>query len=463
MKMDEKTIVVQGLGFVGAAMATAVASRLNNAGKPLFNVIGVDLSVGDGQERIGLINSGEFPFKISDSSLSAELKKAVDRGNIRATSDKVAYKMADVVLVSINCDLIINQNGIEEIALDPFTDSIREIAINISMDTLVIIESTVPPGACEKIVYPLFEKIFKKRGLDINKFFLAHSYERVMPGDEYLDSIINYWRVYAGINQESANRCEAFLSNVINTLEYPLTRLKSTTASETGKLLENSYRAVNIAFIEEWGRFAEDAGVDLYDVIHAIRLRPTHANIRQPGFGVGGYCLTKDPLFAKIGAMDILKLKGHKFPFSSQAIDVNTKMPLVVLNKLKKYFKGDLKGKNILLMGVSYRQDVGDTRFSPSEIFFREARSQGAEISLHDPLVDHWDEVGVDIKTELPDSTNYDAIVFAVPHKRFANISLNEWITQNDTLLFDANNVLTQKQVSEIKKNKLNYLSIGRG
>ena len=135
----------------------------------------------------------------------------------------------------------------------------------------------------------------------------------------------------------------------------------------------------------------------------------------------------------------------------------------LVHEKLKNYFKGDLNGINILLMGVTYRQDVGDTRFSPSEIFVKKARSQGAEINAHDPLIDHWDEVDLEIKTELPNSADFDAIVFAVPHKAYAEIDINKLIKRNNTLLFDANNVLTKKQVSEIEENKLNYMSIGRG
>jgi nucleotide sugar dehydrogenase len=455
-------VVIQGLGFVGSAMAVAVASILDKKNEPLFNVTGIDIPTGVGRERIDYINAGEFPFKTGDNKLSHELQKAVERCNLKATDNLGEYSQADIVLVSINCDLI-KSNGHEKIDLKNFIDSIREISENISEHTLVIIESTIPPGTCEKIVYPLFKDIFSKRKLNIKFFYLAHSYERVMPGDKYFDSIINYWRVYSGINQESADKCEEFLAKVINITDYPLTRLNSTTASETGKLLENSYRAVNIAFIEEWSRFAEEVGIDLYEVIDAIRMRPTHANIRQPGFGVGGYCLTKDPLFAKIAARDILYLKGHEFPFSTEAIQVNAEMPLVTLEKLKDYFNDDLNGKKILLMGVTYRQDVGDTRFSPSEIFVKEAISQGAEISAHDPLVDHWDEVDIDMKIDLPDSGDFDAIVFAVPHKNFANISLNKWIVQNNTLLFDANNVLTKKQVSEIRENKLNYMSIGRG
>ena len=457
-----KNVVVQGLGFVGAAMAVAASTKLDKQGEPLFKVTGIDLATGTGRERINCINSGEFPFNTNDKKLTTELIKSRKRGNLNASHEKNVFSSADIVLVNINCDLV-NENGQDKIAISVFIDSIREIAENISENTLIIIESTVPPGTCQKIVYPLFKDVFNKRKLNVKKIFLAHSYERVMPGDEYFDSIINFWRVYAGINQESANKCETFLSQIINTSDYPLTRLSNTTASETGKLLENSYRAVNIAFIEEWAHFAEDVGIDLYEVIDAIRMRPTHANIRQPGFGVGGYCLTKDPLFAKIAAKEILNLNRHEFPFSSKAVQVNSEMPLVVLKKLINYFKGELNGIKILLMGTTYRQDVGDTRSSPSEIFVKEAMSKGAEVSVHDPMVTHWDEVDIEVKINLPNSTEFDAIVFAVPHKVFADISFKEWIIKSTTLLFDANNVLTKKQVLDIKQNKFNYMSIGRG
>jgi len=192
-------------------------------------------------------------------------------------------------------------------------------------------------------------------------------------------------------------------------------------------------------------------------------MRPTHSNIMQPGFGVGGYCLTKDPLFAKIAAKDIFKLNGHEFPYSTKAIQMNAEMPLVTLNKLKRYFNGNLSGKKILLMGATYRQDVGDTRFSPSETFVSEAKQKGAKVNVYDPLVNYWEELDIKIENQLPNSADYEAIVFAVPHREFANIPMNDWINGGDILLIDANNVLTKKQVSDIREYKLNYMSIGRG
>ena len=457
-----KNVVVQGLGFVGSAMAVAIASKIDKEGDPVFNVTGIDLPNQFGLQRIKSINSGEFPFPTNDKQLALELTKAFQRGNLKATSNKTFFSKADVVMISINCDLIL-KDDIYEIDLDNFTDSIKDVAYNISANTLVIIESTIPPGTCNNIVYPLFQKVFQERGFDKTKIFLAHSYERVMPGDSYFDSIINYWRVYAGINDESSDMCEEFLCKVINTSDYPLTRLKNTIASESSKLLENSYRAVNIAFIEEWGRFAEDIGIDLFEVIEAIRKRPTHSNIRQPGFGVGGYCLTKDPLFAKIAARDIFKLHGHEFPFSSKAIKINALMPLVTLNKLKDYFNGNILDKRLLLMGATYRQDVGDTRFSPSELFYKKAEESGAKIDVHDPLIHHWEELNINVKKQLPDAVHYDAIVFAVPHKDFSAISMISWIGNHDILLVDANNVLQSKQIEDIKINNIKYISIGRG
>ena len=126
-----------------------------------------------------------------------------------------------------------------------------------------------------------------------------------MPGPDYLDSIINNWRVFSGHSSKSANLCESFLSTIIDTNKYPLTKLSSITSSELSKIMENSYRAVNIAFIEEWARFSEKIGANTFEIINAIRKRPTHNNIRQPGFGVGGYCLTKDPFFASLSARQL--------------------------------------------------------------------------------------------------------------------------------------------------------------
>ena len=304
---------------------------------------------------------------------------------------------------------------------------------------------------------------FEKRKID-TKPLIAHSYERVMPGADYFESIVNFWRVFSGTCKTSKDRCEAFLSSVLNVDEYPLTSLHSTTASETGKVLENSYRAMTIAFMEEWGRFAESVNVDLYQVIDAIRKRPTHSNMRQPGFGVGGYCLTKDPFFAKLSAKEIFGLNHLDFPFCTQAVATNNQMPLVTLDKIEKYFSGSISGKKILMLGVSYRQDVGDTRYSPSEVFMRAAIDKGAEIDCHDPLVDYWEEMKLQVLNhELPSVEAYDAVLFTVPHGMYLEIDFYTWMEKSTAVVVDANHVLTRNQVASLKEKRLELISIGRG
>ena len=260
--------------------------------------------------------------------------------------------------------------------------------------------------------------------------------------------------------------CQEFLSRIINVKEFPLSRLKSTTASETAKVLENSYRAVNIAFIDEWSRFAEEAGVDLFEVIDAIRIRPTHSNMRQPGFGVGGYCLTKDPLFGVIAAKDILGIPNVKFPLSTLGLAINRDMPLATLDRLQNLLPAKVEGARVLLMGISYRSDVGDTRYSPSEIFLHEARRRSIEIIPQDPLVTYWHEMGIEVIETLPDLKvigPVDAIVFAVSHEQYREIDFPTWLQHATPVIIDANRVLTTEQIRSIKILGCSYARMGEG
>jgi len=455
-------VCVQGLGFVGAAMSLAVADASDTNGDPLFNVIGVDLPTPDGKARIDALNAGSFPFETVDNKLLEVFENINRRGNLIATSEVETFSRASIVLVDVHLD-IDTENAAPRIAIQGFKSAIEILGQEITSGVLVIIETTVPPGTCENIVAPLLCDCLKSRGMSENDFLLAHSYERVMPGVDYYDSIINFWRVYSGLTDEAADACGDFLSKIINTKDYPLTRLKSTRASETAKLLENSYRATNIAFIEEWGRFAEAIGIDLFEVIEAIRVRPTHNNIRQPGFGVGGYCLTKDPLFASLAAKSILNLDGVQFPFCTQAVRINQRMPLVSLDKVEKMLDGSLQGRTILLLGVSYRPDVGDTRYSPSQTFVENAYARGAEVICHDPLVRHWPEMDMNIPQNIPEPVGIDAVVFASSHEHYRNIDLKQWFQGEQPCVLDANNVLTESQRTFLKQSGYKFDSIGRG
>ncbi|MCH8478626.1 MAG: hypothetical protein LAT56_11865, partial [Wenzhouxiangella sp.] len=307
-----KTVCVQGRGFGGSAMATAVALADDAQGEPIYDVFGVDLPSPAGQKRVDAINAGRFPFETSDPKLQPAVARASARGNLRATTEASVYGKADIIVVDVHLDIPFRDDE-PQLQFEGFEKALRTIGQWMQPHALVIVETTVPPGTCQKVVVPVLSEAFRQRGLDPADLLVAPSYERVMPGKEYLDSVINFWRVYSGHTEAAADQCEAFLSDVINVKDYPLTRLSSTTASETAKVMENTYRAANIAFICEWTRYAEKVGIDLYEVGGAIQKRPTHANIRYPGLGIGGYCLTKDPSFAPAAARQLFGL-SLEFP-----------------------------------------------------------------------------------------------------------------------------------------------------
>jgi UDP-N-acetyl-D-glucosamine dehydrogenase len=460
---QHKIVCVQGLGFVGMAMAIAVADAINENKAPYFNVIGVDLPNPVGLEKIEMVNKGHLPIVSNDPELKAAFDRVIAKGNLNATSDPDVYQSADIVVVDIHLDVIELDDGTHTASFDGFRKALQTVGAKVKPGTLVLVETTVPPGTCEKVVVPELNAAMAKRGFAEGSLLIAHSYERVMPGKNYYKSIVNFWRVYSGATEDAADAAEAFLTKVIDTENYPLTRLHSTTASETAKVLENSYRAANIALIQEWGTFAEAVGVDLFQVLDAIRIRPTHNNIRFPGFGVGGYCLTKDPHFVDIGARELFGIEGMEFPFCKSAVAANKQMPLKALAKTKKQLGGNLNDKKILLLGVSYLQDVGDTRYSPSEPFVREAEKDGATVIAHDPLLNHWDELEREVHQKLPSLENIDAVVFAVQHAEYRDIDLNEWSKGNDVAFLDAHNVLTQQQIYDGAKNNLKIEFIGKG
>ncbi len=315
----------------------------------------------------------------------------------------------------------------------------------------VLIETTVAPGTTEFVAWPLLKKEFAKREID-GEPLLSHSFERVMPGKDYVSSIRDFWRVCSGCNGEAAVRVEKFLREVINTEEYPLTVMDRPIESETTKIVENSYRATTLAFLNEWSLFAERNGVDLIKVIEAIRMRPTHSNIIFPGPGIGGYCLPKDGGLGYWAYKHILGFEDGDsvFKITPAAIDINDTRGLHVaeltrdaLRNMGRY----IAHADVLVCGASYRQDVGDTRYSGSEIVVRKLTELGAELRVHDPYVDHWYElenqdtypapghswsrffrnqdelteirVGKDLKVGLAGA---EAVIFAVPHEPYLDL-----------------------------------------
>src|SRR5512137_1710662 len=272
--------------------------------------------------------------------------------------------------------------------------SLAKIALHIPPEALVLIETTVAPGTTEQVAYPIMKRVFKKRGIKSDPL-LAHSYERVMPGRNYVASIRDFWRVCSGINEKAKARVVKFLNEVLNTDKFPLTVMDRPIESETAKIVENSYRATILAFLDEWSIFAERNGVDLIKVIKAIKVRPTHSNIIFPGPGIGGYCLPKDGGLGVWAYKHILGFEDDIFKITPMAIDINDTRSLHAAQQVRDGLRNmnvPIASAEVLILGASYREDVGDTRYSGSEILIRRLAEMGAEIRVHDPYVDHWYE-----------------------------------------------------------------------
>ncbi len=467
IKPEHQTVVVQGLGFVGAAMTAALVACKDNAGQPLYNVIGVDLDDENNRWKIDSVNKGEPPVVSGDSSLKEAYRQANRAGNLIATADTFAYSVADVVVVDVNVDIKKGPAGKAEeydFSYEGLLKALTPVAEHIRENCLVILESTVPPGTTEKVVYPFFADKFVRRGLNAEKIMLVHSYERVMPGKNYLKSITDYYRVFAGINEKAASLARRFFSSFINIKEFPLTEMHSPTASETAKVLENSYRAMNIAFIREWSNFAEKAGIDLFQVLEAIRMRPTHNNIMSPGLGVGGYCLTKDALLADWANRNLYDANG--LDMSVEAVNINDLMPDDTLKLLKRFYP-DLRGKKVTILGVSYLHDVGDTRNTPTERLYVQLKRNGAVVLLHDSFVSFWPEQNIKVNTDLNSLREYehDIVITAVKHNNYLKLSGDDIVNlfPGVKLVLDANNVITEEVAAALRGKNVKVAGVGKG
>ncbi len=393
-------VVVMGLGFVGAVMAGVVADSVDKkTGKPGKFVIGMQRPSPRSFWKIPLFNRGVSPVKAEDPEVAPLIERCVtEKKTLTATFTHDALELADVLVVDVQCDFIKEDLGNLKTGfadISALEMSFKVIGEKIRPDCLVLIETTVPPGTTEYVAYPHVKKAFKARGID-DEPLLAHSYERVMPGREYVRSVRDFWRVCSGINDKSRELVTAFLSDVLNVAEFPLTVLDRPIESETCKIVENSYRATILAFLDEWSKFAETNGVDILKVIKAVKVRPTHDNILFPGPGIGGYCLPKDGGLGMWAYKHLLGFEDDLFKITTQAIDINDTRSLRAAQLVRDALRNMGKivaASQVALLGVSYREDVGDTRYSGSEIIIRKLTEMGAEVKAHDPYVQHWWEL----------------------------------------------------------------------
>jgi len=456
-------VVVMGLGFVGAVMAAIVADTEDpTTGRPTKFVIGCQRPSLRSYWKVPILNRGESPVQSEDPDVERLIDRCVrEKETLTATYASECLSLADCVVVDVQCDYIKQDLGnmrSGEADMEALEATLHTIGRNVPADCLVLIETTVAPGTTEFVAYPIMKAEFAKRGIT-SEPVLAHSFERVMPGRHYVSSIRNFWRVCAGCTAEARDRVERFLHEVLNTDEFPLTVMDRPIESETTKIVENTYRATILALLDEWSLFAERNGVDLMKVIRAIRMRPTHSNIMFPGPGIGGYCLPKDGGLGYWAYRRVLGFADAEslFKITPLAIDINDSRGLHVAELTREALRErgrHIAGATVLVCGASYRQDVGDTRYSGSEVVVRKLAEMRTEIRIHDPYVQHWDELEnqqahieagnslarfftnqdhlreVTVDNDLPGAVSgVDAVILAVPHDAYIDLSPDDVVS----------------------------------
>lgn len=496
--LGREIVVVMGIGFVGAVMAGVVADSVDKTtGEPSKFVIGMQRPSTRSFWKIQYINRGIAPVEAEDPEVALLISRCVqEKKTLTATYTYDVLSLADVVVVDVQCDYQkeslgnVRQGTAEIAALE---DCLRVIGEKIQPECLVLIETTVPPGTTQYIAYPIIKKAFGKRGIEDKEPVLAHSFERVMPGKNYVSSIRDFWRVCSGITQTARERVKAFLSDVLNVEKYPLTILETPIESETCKVIENSYRATILAFLHEWSLFSERNGIDLIKVIEAIKVRPTHSNMIFPGPGIGGYCLPKDGGLGVWAYQTLLGFEDDIFKITPQAIDINDTRALHVARLVRDALRN--MGKivaacKVAVFGASYREDVGDTRYSGSELLVRKLAEMGAEISVHDPYVQHWWEFEkqesypapghswsrffrnqdklneLKISKDIPEALHGgDAVVFAVRHEHYLNLDPDKIVEMagKPVAVIDCFGILDDDKIQRYFELGCEVKGLGRG
>jgi UDP-N-acetyl-D-glucosamine dehydrogenase len=362
-------VAVIGQGYVGLPLALAAAG----AG---FEVIGIDI---DG-DRITALNAGRSPIgDISDSQLASAK-------SYRASSNYADVAGADVVVLCLPTPLDASRNPDNSILIA----GAKSAAAHISVGALVINESTVSPGFTRDILAPIF-----------NGHDLAYSPERIDPANKKWN-VTNTPKLVAGINESARDRAVAFYSKFV----LSVTSYSSIEVVETAKLLENSFRLVNISFINEIAEFCSAMKIDVREVISAASTKPYGFMPFYPSSGVGGHCIPVDPTYLVAKAREI----GASTRFIDLANEVNLARPSYFVG-VATGILGSLSGKKIIVVGVAYKPDVADVRETPAESLITLLLAGGAEVFWHDHLVGQWrGESSVDL------GTGYDLAILVNPH-----------------------------------------------
>lgn len=352
-----------GLGYVGLPLAqAAVATGLRG--------IGFDVSA----RVVEGINSGHSHV---DDVSDAEVSEMVARG-FRATGAEAELAAADVIVICVPTPLA--QQGGPDLGAVEF--AAHAVSRNLTPGTLVLLESTTWPGTTDEVLVPILERSGLHAGRD---FHVAFSPERVDPGNARF-GIVNTPKVVGGFTAESTERAEAFYTRFIDIV----VRAAGTREAEMAKLLENTYRQVNIALVNEMAKFSHDLGIDFWNVIECASTKPFGFQTFYPGPGVGGHCIPIDPSYL---SHQVQVRLGYPFRFVELSQEINRGMPKYVAQRawwLLNDARLAINGARVLLLGVTYKPGIADQRESPAIPLEHELRALGAEVSFYDPYVQTW-------------------------------------------------------------------------
>lgn len=409
-----RKICVSGLGYIG--LPTALLFATNG-----YEVIGVDINrsiVEKGNQKI---------ISFEEAGLQELLIKAIDSRRFRASTTP---ENADVFVIAVPTPFD-KKNRMADLSY--VIEATKSIAPFLEEGNLVIIESTVPPGACEKCIVPILEQSGLKV---IENFYVAHCPERAIPGNT-LYEMVNSDRIVGGIDVKSSELAKKLYGSFVRGGIH----VTSIRTAEMIKLMENTYRDINIALANEFAQIAEEAGINVWDAIELANKHP-RVNILNPGPGVGGHCIAVDPWF--------LTEDTTKSRIITLAREINDSMPVYVLHIVRNMFKS-AKEENltVTVFGVAYKGDVSDTRETPASKFVRLAEKEGYRIKIYDPHVK-------DVDFEYPllpleDAVkNSDCIVVLTDHTEFKSLSpdkIGEFMRTKK--IFDTRNCLEHEKWRE--------------
>lgn len=412
-----------GMGYVGLPLAVEVA-------KAGFDVRGFEISA----ERVKMLNNGENYIGDVDNN---ELRSLARDGRLLATVDFEGISNCDIVIVCVPTPLDV----FKQPDLSYIVNASREISKYMKSGTLVVLESTTFPGTTEDIMKPILEETGKICGED---FFLAFSPERVDPGNQSFKTG-NTPKVVGGCGVKSTSLAKAFYEKV---LHAPIFVVNSPREAEMTKILENTFRIVNIALANEMAIVAERMGINIWEVIDAASTKPFGFMPFYPGPGVGGHCIPIDPFY--------LTYIARKYDYHTRLIElageINNSMPEYVVERLMKLLNAQkkcLNGSKVVLIGLAYKNDISDLRESPALDVLRILEENGALVNIVDPYIQHFDWHGT--KRETSELTNdllskSDAVVITTAHMKNIDYDL---IVDKAPLVLDTRSILRKLEIDK--------------